>query len=128
MIPDIIAALDLVTSSSLSEGFSNVIGEAMACEVPCVVTDVGDSRQIVGDTGRVVPRQDPMAMAVAWHELFSLPAEARQALGKQARQRVEKLYSLEQVVLRYAKLYEQLGIAKQTNRLEKVELTTIGYN
>ncbi|MFC1825538.1 glycosyltransferase, partial [Thermodesulfobacteriota bacterium] len=50
-IPKITAAFDIATSSSYyGEGFSNTIGEAMACGVPCVVTDVGDSAQIVANT------------------------------------------------------------------------------
>ena len=50
------ASLDILTSSSTTEAFPNVIGEAMACEVPCVVTDVGDSAAVVGNTG-IVGRQ-----------------------------------------------------------------------
>lgn len=53
-IPDVDAALDIATSSSsYGEAFPNAVGEAMACAVPCVVTEVGDSARIVGDTGRV---------------------------------------------------------------------------
>ncbi len=53
-IPRITAALDIAACSSLAEGFPNVIGEAMSCGIPCVVTDVGDSALLVGDTGTVV--------------------------------------------------------------------------
>jgi glycosyltransferase involved in cell wall biosynthesis len=58
-------AFDIACSSSRSEGFSNSICEAMACGLPCVVTDVGDSAMIVGSAGTVVPPDDPEAMARA---------------------------------------------------------------
>jgi len=57
-MPAVYNAFDATVAPSLSEGFSNVIGEAMACGVPCVVTDVGDSARIVGDAGVVVPPSD----------------------------------------------------------------------
>src|SRR5687767_5895277 len=57
-MPAVYNALDLLCSASTGEGFSNVIGEAMACGVPCVVTDVGDSNWIVGESGHAVPPRD----------------------------------------------------------------------
>lgn len=108
-IPRLTAALDVATNSSYGESFPNVIGEAMACEVPCVVTDVGDSARIVGETGRVVPPRDPLALASAWQELIDLGETGRQELGRKARERVESLYSLDSVVRQYEALYERLA-------------------
>ena len=108
-IPRLTAALDIATSSSyFGEAFPNVIGEAMACEVPCVVTDVGDSAVIVGDTGKVVPPQNYKAIADAWQELIALDTEARKVLGKKARQKVSDLYSLDAIVLQYENFYQQI--------------------
>jgi len=61
----IYSSLDMLVSSSYGEGFPNVIGEAMACGVPCVVTDVGDSAMIVGCSECVVPPRDPRKLADA---------------------------------------------------------------
>jgi len=105
--PRLSAALDIFTlSSSYGESFPNVIGEAMACGVPCVVTDVGDASWIVGETGRVVPRRDPTALAEGWKELIALGEEGRKALGNAARKRVMESFPLESVVAQYEALYE----------------------
>ncbi len=82
-------ALDILSSSSsFGEGFPNVVGEAMACGVPCVVTDVGDSRKVVGETGIVVMPGDPSRLAEAWKELLDLPESQRALLGEKARTRI----------------------------------------
>lgn len=108
-IAKINSALDIATSSSShNEGFPNVIGEAMSCEVPCVVTNVGDSGLIVGDTGKIVPPKDPEALAQAWQELIDLGQEKRKFLGKKARQRIVTHFSLNSVVNQYENLYTEL--------------------
>lgn len=104
-IPRLTAALDIAASSSYSEGFPNVIGEAMACGVPCVVTDAGDSALIVGATGRVVPPGNPQALAEGWSELIKMGPEGRSRLGSAARRRIEKLFNLPLIVARYEELY-----------------------
>jgi glycosyltransferase involved in cell wall biosynthesis len=113
-IPCLTAALDIAsTSSSYGEAFANVIGEAMSCGVPCVVTDVGDSAWIVGDTGRVVPPRDTEALANAWKELILLGSEGREALGTLARARVIECFSLGSIVASYERLYESTISQKQ---------------
>lgn len=102
------AACDVAVSSSFGEGFSNAIGEAMACGVPCAVTDVGDSSWIIGDTGRVVPPRKPEALADAICELLSLDAGARRRLGEAARRRVVESFELSSIVRRYEDLYTEL--------------------
>ncbi len=108
-IATITAALDIACSSSSGEGFSNVIGEAMACGVPCVVTDVGDSAWIVGNTGKVVPSQNPASLAQGLAGLIELGEKGRERLGLAARQRIEEHFGLESVVGRYQNLYERLS-------------------
>jgi glycosyltransferase involved in cell wall biosynthesis len=106
-MPRLTAALDIATSSSAyGEAFPMVIGEAMSSGIPCVVTDVGDSPWIVGNTGRVVPPKEPEALACAWKELIVMGSDARQALGKAARTRILESFSLEKVVAQYENLYE----------------------
>jgi glycosyltransferase involved in cell wall biosynthesis len=102
-IPKIMSALDiLVSSSSWGEGFPNVIGEAMASEVPCVVTDVGDSAYIVGKYGKVCPIGDDQCIANSLLQLIKSKQE-RNALGKQARQRIEENYSMDKIKKEYLK-------------------------
>jgi len=100
------AALDIAcSSSSRAEGFSNAIAEAMACGVPCVVTEVGEGRGIVGDTGVAVPPLDPGALAESIKKLLDAGSEARGRLGAAARRRVETEFSLAKTVRAYHALY-----------------------
>jgi glycosyltransferase involved in cell wall biosynthesis len=108
-MPKVMNALDIATSSSAyGEGFPNVVGEVMACEVPCVVTDVGDSARIVGVSGVVVPPGNPQALAGGWQELIEAGPEGRKRLGKLARERINRNYSLEKIVQNYENLYYSL--------------------
>ncbi len=100
-------ALDIEVLSSRSEGFPNSIGEAMACGVPCVVTDVGDCALLVGDTGRVVAKENPVALAGAIRELVQLSPTDRRQLGQRARQRIIDHFSMEAVCRSYEDYFEQ---------------------
>ncbi|MEO7392397.1 MAG: glycosyltransferase [Ramlibacter sp.] len=107
-VPRLMAALDVLASSSHGEGFPNVLGESMACGVPCVVTDVGDCAEIVGGTGRVVAPADMQGLAAHVIELLELPQYERHSLGRLARSRVASLYEIGDVVQRYEQFYEGL--------------------
>jgi glycosyltransferase involved in cell wall biosynthesis len=85
----------LVSSSVFGEGFSNSIAEAMACEVPCIVTDVGDSKIIVGDTGIVIKPSSPEELKKAIKEMLNKDLTE---LGKKARKRIEENFSIEKMV------------------------------
>ena len=108
-MPHIYAALDIATLSSLGEAFPNVVGEAMACEVPCVVTDVGDAAWIVGDTGIVVPPSNPTALANGWGQLIEKNREERRLLGTRARKRIEDTFDIAQITDQYAAVHEDLS-------------------
>lgn len=108
-MPSLLAGLDvLVVSSAWGEGFPNVLGEAMACAIPCVATDVGDSRWILGNTGLVVPPRAPSAMAAALCDLAAMTPGQRRELGRAARRRVESCFSLGQVTADYHRLFDSL--------------------
>jgi len=103
-MPAVYNALDIaVSSSSYGEGLSNAIGEAMACGVPCAVTDIGDSAWVVGDTGEVVPAKDPVALRNAIERLLD-----------------QKSYNPAQIRLR---IVEQLSVERLVVSTERVLLT-----
>jgi len=100
--------LDVFCLSSRAEGFPNVLGEAMACGVPCVATDVGDVRRVMGNTGHVLPVGDSVMMAKSIIKLFSATSAQRKALGRAGRARMEQEYSLEAVASLYMNMYARL--------------------
>jgi glycosyltransferase involved in cell wall biosynthesis len=105
--PALTPAFDIACSSSAwGEGFSNAIGEAMACGVPCVATDIGDSKEIIGEGGIIVPGGDPGSLARAILQLIDAGREGRRQLGLLARRRVEAEFSLERIARRYGELYD----------------------
>jgi glycosyltransferase involved in cell wall biosynthesis len=108
-VPRILTALDVCAQSSVSEAFPLVLGEAMACGVPCAATHVGDTALIVGPYGRVVPQRDPEALAAGCAELLAMKHSSRQQLGQQARHRVREMFDLGAVTRRYEQLYHELA-------------------
>lgn len=114
-LPALTNAFDVaVSSSSWGEAFPNVLGEAMACGVPCVATDVGDSAAVVADTGQIVPPRDAERLAAALGAMLALPMDERRRLGEAARARVVAEYSLPAVVARYEELWSSLASSRRS--------------
>jgi glycosyltransferase involved in cell wall biosynthesis len=104
----LLPGLDVLCSASITEGFSNAIAEAMACGVPCVVTDVGDSRRIVGNTGIIVPPGNPQALSAGLVTLLNLDPVEVQDLRRAARQRIVENFDAARMAMRHEQLYESL--------------------
>lgn len=112
-MPRLMAALDVLASSSaFGEAFPNVLGEAMACGVPCVVTDVGDSAEIVGATGRVVEVDDMQGLASYIVGLLDLQWVQKIDLGRQARERIAAHFEIGEVTRSYQAFYERAAKGK----------------
>ena len=103
------AALDVASAVSRGEGFPNVVAEALACGVPCVVTDVGDAARIVAESGLVVPPEDPRRLAESWHRLLAADPDALRAMGRRGRTRIAGSYPLRRAVQRYETLYASIA-------------------
>lgn len=114
-VPAVMNSLDVHVLSSCAEGFPNVVAEAMACGTPCVVTDVGDAAHIVGDTGVVVPAQDPRALAEGIEAMMLRISErGRTAAGAAGRARVLENFDLARMVQAYGETWRR--IAKKERR------------
>lgn len=107
-VPVCLAAMDILCLHSRTEGFPNVVGEAMAMSVPCVVTDVGDAAMLVADTGGVVPKEDPEALALGLQHLCAMGSAARQQLGRKAKVRIHAEFTMERARERFEAIYEGL--------------------
>jgi glycosyltransferase involved in cell wall biosynthesis len=123
-IPEVVAGFDVAAlSSAWGEGFPNVLGEAMACGVPCVATDVGDCGWVIGPHGAIVPPRQSEALADALARLLELEPDARRQLGLAGRARILQQFALQQVVSQYETLYLQVGAAHGARRSWRDEQT-----
>lgn len=107
-MPAVHAALDIACSTSISEGFSNSLAEAMACGVPCVATDVGDSAYLIGKTGIIVPPKDPNALAEAWNRMLSRLAVEGDQVRNEVRLRIVTEFGMAAAVQRTSAALETL--------------------
>jgi glycosyltransferase involved in cell wall biosynthesis len=107
-VPVCLAAMDLFCLSSRTEGFPNVVGEAMAMERSCIVTNVGDAAMLVADTGLVVPREDPLALALGLGEFIAAPSSVRFDLGRRAKGRIYAEFSIDRARDRFESIYNSI--------------------
>jgi glycosyltransferase involved in cell wall biosynthesis len=108
-VQKIMSALDVSCLASRSEGFPNVVGEAMACATPTVATDVGDVRHILADDRLVAAPEDPEGLANCIEYVLGLGEQARRELGLRQRLRVEREFDIERVWSRYRDLYGSIA-------------------
>lgn len=107
-IPTVMNGFDLFVLSSSSEGFPNVLAEAMACGTPCVTTNVGDAALIVGETGWVVAPKNPKSLADAIITALDekhLRSDQWKERKKECRNHIVDNFSIETMVLRYHKVW-----------------------
>jgi glycosyltransferase involved in cell wall biosynthesis len=107
-VPQCLAAMDIFCLHSRTEGFPNVLAEAMAMGLPCITTDVGDAAMLLADTGVVVPKENSAALAQGVERLLALDQDARHALGMQAKARVEAEFSMTRARERFEEIYRQV--------------------
>lgn len=106
-----LAAMDIFCLSSRTEAFPNAVGEAMAMGLPCVATDVGDVAALMADTGVLVPKANPAALARGVAKLMTFGTHYRQQLGRRAQERIRETFTMACVRQRFECIYENV-IAK----------------
>lgn len=102
------ASLDLFLMTSITEGFPNVLVEAMASGVPCVTTDVGDAEFIVQKNGYVVAPRNSQQLRDAILSYMSLTVEEKKDFKLNSRQRIESSFSIENVSQQYLSAWESI--------------------
>jgi glycosyltransferase involved in cell wall biosynthesis len=109
------AAMDLFALTSDNEGTPVAVIEAMAAGVPVVATAVGGVPDIVrdGETGRLVPPGDPLAMSRAWRTVLNEKADSERMCSR-ARREVERQFGRERMISAMAEMYRRLVMEKSS--------------
>ena len=107
-VPQCLVAMDIFCLHSRTEGFPNVLAEAMATGLPCVTTDVGDAAMLLSDAGVVVPKEDSAALAKGIEALIDFGQDTRSILGLKAKKRIEAAFSMDRARERFESIYQQI--------------------
>lgn len=103
-----LSAMDIFCLSSRTEAFPNVVGEAMAMGLPCVATDVGDVAVLMADTGVIVPKADPDALARGVAALVERGPQYCAGMGRRARERIHATFTMSRVRARFEDIYDNV--------------------
>jgi len=104
-IPSIMTSFDLLICSSISEGFPSVVGEAMSCGVPCVVTDSGDCREIIGDDNYICNIGDYRSLVKICNKILKLSLSEKQEMNFKVRKRIIELYDISIIAKQFKKIF-----------------------
>lgn len=107
-VPVCLSVMDVFCLHSRTEGFPNVLGEAMAMGVPSVTTDVGDAAFLLGDSGQVIRKESPKDLADGILKLLLLNPKERTMLGKKAKQRILDHFTLSRACDRFGAIYKNI--------------------
>ena len=106
-MPEFYQSIDAFLMTSITEGFPNVLVEAMASGLPCISTDVGDAKYIVQDLGFIVPPRDANSLATAILNYVNLSVDEKHKLKQASRKRVEQNFSIEYISQQYVATWRQ---------------------
>jgi glycosyltransferase involved in cell wall biosynthesis len=108
-IAELLPVLDMYISPSVGEGFPNIVGEAMCCGIPCIVTDVGDSARLINGFGTVVRPNDAELLKKAIIQMIDIGDSKRNEIGLNGRRHIIENYDIIKITKQYEDLYSKIG-------------------
>ena len=118
-VNEIMTSFDMLCLTSKAEGFPNVIGEAMLSGLPCISTDVGDAKNIIGKTGWIVPNNSTTLFAKYLDNILKMPENELKKYGKSARELIIKNYDINKIRDQYISHYNSILNGLDKNMIDK---------